>query len=210
MTKLKSFILFSAVSALLSFVAVGCSDKKGAGKEDGEGKTEAAADKSSDTALMKNALTQLRATDEAGTSEDATPEEQKEELSGEAQDEPVGQAPDKKPAVNPVYMGMWGNVGGTGFLFDMNGTEGSYIPYDIAEAKEYGARRQLKLVSYDPKSGRCVINAYLNGAYIGQFDGEFQEEECETDDGGSYAFQAYNGIFKSVKGAKLDFHFHFD
>ena len=107
-------------------------------------------------------------------------------------------------------MGVWGSVGGTGFMLDMNGTEGSYIPYDIAEAKEYGERRQLKLVAYDPKSGRCVINAYLKGKYIGQFEGIFEEAEHTTDDGDTYTFQAYNGIFTSEKGAKLEFHFHFD
>ena len=112
--------------------------------------------------------------------------------------------------LHPVHMGVWGHVGGTGVNFDMNGTTGSYIPYDIAEAKEYGARRQLKLVSYDPKSGHCVINAYLHGKYIGQFDGTFMEEEGETDDGGTYFLQAYNGLFKSVKGDKLEFNMHFD
>ena len=112
--------------------------------------------------------------------------------------------------LHPVYMGVWGGVGGTGFMFDMNGTEGSYIPYDMAEAKEYGERRQLKLVSYDPKDGTCIINAYLKGKYIGQFKGTFEESELKMEDGGTYTYQAYDGIFTSAKGAKLDFHFHFD
>lgn len=115
-----------------------------------------------------------------------------------------------KNGLTPVYMGMWGRVGGTGFLFDMDGTIGSYIPYDIAEAKEYGARRQLKLVSYNPNDGKCVINAYLQGKYIGQFSGVFYEEEIEKDEDGSFVVQSYNGIFTSVKGAKLEFSFHFD
>ena len=119
--------------------------------------------------------------------------------------------PEEKSAKpDPVHMGMWGHVGGTGFLFDMNGNTGSYIPYDMAEAKEYGERRQLKLVSYDPKSGSCVINAYIKEQYIGQFKGTFNEEEVEMDEGGSHYFQSYDGIFTSAKGAKLDFHFHFD
>lgn len=112
--------------------------------------------------------------------------------------------------LHPVYMGVWGGVGGTGFMFDMNGTTGSYIPYDMAEGKEYGERRQLKLLSYDPKSGLCIINAYLKGKYIGQFKGTFEEAEVETDEGGSYSYQAYTGVFTSVKGAKLNFNFHFD
>lgn len=115
-----------------------------------------------------------------------------------------------KEGLHPVYMGVWGGVGGTGFLFDMNGTTGSYIPYDMAEAKEYGERRQLKLVSYDPKSGLCIINAYLKGKYIGQFKGTFEEEEVKMDEGGSYSYQAYSGVFTSEKGAKLNFNFHFD
>lgn len=115
-----------------------------------------------------------------------------------------------KEGLHPVYMGVWGGVGGTGFLFDMNGTTGSYIPYDMAEAKEYGERRQLKLVSYDPKSGLCIINAYLKGKYIGQFKGTFEEAEVEMDGGGSHSYQAYSGVFTSEKGAKLNFNFHFD
>jgi hypothetical protein len=34
--------------------------------------------------------------------------------------------------------------------------------------------------------------------------------EVEKDDGMSYGYQAYNGIFTSNKGARLEFHFHFD
>ncbi|MBO4659629.1 MAG: hypothetical protein J5637_08405 [Prevotella sp.] len=115
-----------------------------------------------------------------------------------------------KKSLTPVYMGMWGNVGGTGFNFDMNGTTGSYIPLDMGEGKEYGQRRQLELVSYDPNDGRCIINAFLNKKYIGQFDGIFVEDEFEDNEGDMRCVQAYNGIFKSVNGSKLDFHFHFD
>lgn len=107
-------------------------------------------------------------------------------------------------------MSMWGHAGETGFLFDMDGTTGSYIPYDMAQAKEYGERRQLKLVSYNPTDGACVINAYLRGKYIGQFRGTFNEEDIEMDDGGSHYVQAYGGVFTSAKGAKVDFSFYFD
>lgn len=111
---------------------------------------------------------------------------------------------------HPIHMGVWGNCGGTGFLFDMNGTKGSYIPYDIAEAKEYGARRDLELVSYTPKDGKCVINAFLQGKFIGQFKGIFKEEEVQVGENTSNLIQSYDGIFTSVNGAKLDFHFHYD
>ncbi len=106
----------------------------------------------------------------------------------------------------PVYMSVWGYVGGTTFNFDMNGTKGSYIPFNMAEGKEYGARQQLKLVSYNRKSGVCIINAYLKGAYIGQFKGVFEE----TNPTGENVVQTYNGTFTSSKGAKLKFSFHFD
>ncbi|MBQ6652668.1 MAG: hypothetical protein IJM81_04630 [Prevotella sp.] len=127
----------------------------------------------------------------------------------EAYDTAVEEPSTPKSATRKVYMGMWGNVGGTGFMFDMDGTTGSYIPYDMAEAKEYGARRQLRLVSYNPKTGKCIINAFLKGKYIGQFDGIF-EEAGDPDDEESHYFQAYNGLFKSINGDKLEFHFHFD
>ena len=157
--------------------------------------------------VSKEAADVLQKADEA---EDVTDEDFEEDVEVE---EDVPQSSTQKTTTEklyPVYMGVWGNVGGTCFNFDMNGTTGSYIPYDLAEAKEYGARRQLKLVSYDPRTGKCVINAFLKGAYIGRFDGIFKEDEFETDDGGQHTVQQYNGIFTSVKGAKLDFNMHFD
>ena len=111
------------------------------------------------------------------------------------QDSAAQESPKKQ---NGVYMSMWGRAGETGFLFDM------------AQAKEYGERRQLKLVSYNPTDGACVINAYLRGKYIGQFRGTFNEEDIEMDDGGSHYVQAYGGVFTSAKGAKVDFSFYFD
>lgn len=123
------------------------------------------------------------------------------------QDSVAQESPKKQEG---VYMSMWGHAGETGFLFDMDGTTGSYIPYDMAQAKEYGERRQLKLVSYNPTDGACVINAYLRGKYIGQFRGTFNEEDIEMDDGGSHYVQAYGGVFTSAKGAKVDFSFYFD
>lgn len=117
---------------------------------------------------------------------------------------------DKVKLQTPVYMGMWGNVGETGFLFDMNGMTGNYIPYNMGEGKEYGERRQLKLVSYNPSTGLCIIDAYLADKFIGQFEGTFEEAELDMGDGETKYVQGYNGIFTSVNGAKLDFNFHFD
>lgn len=117
---------------------------------------------------------------------------------------------DKMKLQTPVYMGMWGHVGETGFMFDMNGTTGNYIPYNMGEGKEYGERRQLKLVSYNTRTGLCIIDAFLGSKYIGQFEGTFEEAELDMGDGDTKYVQAYNGIFTSVNGAKLEFNFHFD
>ena len=135
------------------------------------------------------------------------------ELSEPVQQDSVSDVPVQaaaKSSLTPVYMGVWGNVGGTGFLLDMDGLTGSYIPYDMGEGKEYGQRRKLELVSYDPNNGKCIINAFLNKKYIGQFDGVFMDDEFEDDEGNTHGVQSFDGIFKSVNGSKLDFHFHFD
>ena len=128
----------------------------------------------------------------------------------EATEEPSPQPQQERSSMTPVYMGLWGNIGGTTFNFDMNGTTGSYIPYDMSLGKEYGVRRQLKLVSYNPKTGRCIINAFMNGSNIGQFEGIFEEDEVNMGGGESKKMQAYNGYFKSVKGGKLKFYLYFD
>ena len=158
----------------------------------------------SDTAKVSKAVESVN--EDVKVNENANEKDKENQEAKEASSAGEG----SKEGVHPVYMGVWGGVGGTGFMFDMNGTTGSYIPYDMAEGKEYGERRQLKLLSYDPKSGLCIINAYLKGKYIGQFKGTFEEAEVEMDEGGSYSYQAYTGVFTSVKGAKLNFNFHFD
>ena len=120
------------------------------------------------------------------------------------------QAVTDKQKLVPVKMSLWGNVGDTSFLFDMNGTEGSYIPFDMEKDKVYGARRQLKLMSYNPKDGKCVINAYLKGDYIGQFDGVLTEDKIDLGGGDSKFVQSYCGFFTSAKGARLKFDLYYD
>ena len=192
--------IIPTIMLLLAVLFSGCNDKK-----------EEAKDQTSKPATEVNGKSQQTITDSKDAADAAVPADTlATEEAEEAPSQLASETPKERNQLHPVYMGVWGVVGGTGVNFDMDGTTGSYIPYDIAEAKEYGARRQLKLVSYDPKSGSCVINAYLNGKYIGQFDGIFEEYEGKTDDGGDYFMQAYNGIFKSVKGDKLKFNFHFD
>lgn len=111
---------------------------------------------------------------------------------------------EKEPELQSVNMNMWGYAGGINFNFYMNGTTGSYIQCDYMGGPESGVRRQLVLVSYNPKDGRCVINASLKGKYIGKFDGIFKEVT------GEHFIQSYSGKFYSVKGGYLDFAFHYD
>lgn len=199
-TNIQHLITAIIPTIMLLLLLSGCNDKK-----------EEAKDQTSTPATEVNGKSQQTITDSKDAADAAAPADTLvTEETEEAPSQLASEASKERNQLHPVYMGVWGVVGGTGVNFDMDGTTGSYIPYDIAEAKEYGARRQLKLVSYDPKSGSCVINAYLNGKYIGQFDGIFEEYEGKTDDGGDYFMQAYNGIFKSVKGDKLKFNFHFD
>lgn len=199
-TNIQHLITAIIPTIMLLLLLSGCNDKK-----------EEAKNPASTPATEVNGKSQQTITDSKDAADAAAPADTlATEEAEEASSQLASETPKERNQLHPVYMGVWGVVGGTGVNFDMDGTTGSYIPYDIAEAKEYGARRQLKLVSYDPKSGSCVINAYLNGKYIGQFDGIFEEYEGKTDDGGDYFMQAYNGIFKSVKGDKLKFNFHFD
>lgn len=174
---------------LISAMTVGCNDKK-----------EGAANQISETTTtVVDSLSQ-------------EPRDTVGDLSVPVQQDSVSDVPVQaaKSSLTPVYMGVWGQVGGTGFLLDMDGLTGSYIPYDMGEGKEYGQRRQLELVSYNPNNGKCIINAFLNKKYIGQFDGIFMDDEFEDDEGNTHGVQSFNGIFKSVNGSKLDFHFHFD
>ena len=86
-------------------------------------------------------------------------------------------------ALNIVLHGTIGGDAASTFI--LNGQEGSYI--------FVGASRQAKLVSYDPQTGKLVVDAYLNGSKIGFFDG-------------IYANGRYKGIFKNTNnGAKLEF-----
>lgn len=189
---------------ILAILSAGCSEKKEEVKPSTAESTTKLAEASPEPKAGTTALDTVKP-----KSEDLVEEDSVEEDLAEEESIPT-KSSEKKEGLHPVHMGMWGYCGGTGFMFDMDGTKGSYIPYDIAEAKEYGQRRQLQLVSYNPRNGRCIINAFLQGKYIGQFNGIFEEADVEDDNQESHYFQAYNGIFTSVKGSKLDFHFHFD
>ena len=87
-----------------------------------------------------------------------------------------------------VSFRLSGKVGGEAEI-EMDGNKGWYrMAHD-------NAKRTLELISYNSESGKCILNAYLNGKNIGKFDG-------------TYKGDSYIGIFESVKGVKLDFGFH--
>lgn len=119
----------------------------------------------------------------------------------------------KETAVAPsssegVYMGLWGQIGDSENVdFEMNGTSG-YYSYE--RNGQNSGRRTLKLVSYDKRTGRCVIEAFSNGKSIGKFDGKFNEVEVEDDEGELHYGQSYAGKFTSTNGTVLEFSMYAD
>lgn len=109
----------------------------------------------------------------------------------------------KKAQRQKVYMSLWGNIGETHCPdFVMEGTTG-YYTLDGQER----ARRTLRLKSFDKKTRRCVINAYLKEKYIGMFDGVYTEDYVPEAD--KYVC-VYQCTFISVGGANLDCYLYID
>lgn len=107
-----------------------------------------------------------------------------------------------------VYMSLWGSIGDSEEVdFEMDGTTGWYS-YTRKGVK--GPKRTLKLKSFDNLSRRCIIDAYLDGKYIGNFNGIFISDEVDMGDGDTKAIQTYDGVFNSVKGLKIDFYLYID
>ena len=112
------------------------------------------------------------------------------------------------PSTPEVYMGLWGSIGDSEQVdFEMDGTTGWY---SYQRQGVTGPKRTLKLKSYNKKTGRCVIDAYLKGKYIGCFDGKFIEDEVDMGGGETKVVQSYGGVFTSVKGVKVDFYLYMD
>lgn len=101
-----------------------------------------------------------------------------------------------------LQMTMWGYAGETTFNFNMNDSIGRYKACKAPEGDEYDIERKLKLHSYNPKDGKCIIDAYLEDNYIGQFDGTFKE----GGDGEDY-MQSYEGKFYNKNGKWVNFRF---
>ena len=119
-------------------------------------------------------------------------------------------APSRQPQSSEagVYMGLWGQIGDSNDVeFEMNGQTGFYSYNRNGQAS---GRRTLRLVSYDPLSGRCIIDAFAQGKNIGKFDGTFTEIDEGDDEGAHHYGQSYTGKFISTNGAKLDFMLYFD
>lgn len=112
------------------------------------------------------------------------------------------------PGTPEVYMSLWGSIGDSEEVdFEMNGTTGWYS-YTRNGVK--GPKRTLKLKSFDNLSRRCLIDAYLDGKYIGNFNGIFISDEVDMGDGDTKVIQTYDGVFNSVKGLKIDFYLYID
>lgn len=107
-----------------------------------------------------------------------------------------------------VFMSLWGNIGDGGDVdFEMDGHSGWYA---YSRQGQRADRRELTLNSYDPATGKCLIDAFLNGSYIGTFDGTFDETHLVSDNGAEHTFSSYRGHFRSVKGVNIDFNLYAD
>ena len=107
-----------------------------------------------------------------------------------------------------VYMDLWGNIGDGGDVdFEMDGRVGSYA---YTRQGHRADRRELSLKSYDPSTGKCLIDAFLDGSYIGTFDGIFDETHMVSNSGAEHTYSSYHGVFRSVKGVNIDFSLHAD
>lgn len=123
----------------------------------------------------------------------------------EAQTEAV---PEKASDSKGVYMSLWGQIGDSNDVdFEMNGTTGYY---SYKRQGQDSGRRTLRLISYDKRTGHCVIEAFSNGKSIGKFDGTFNEVDVEDDEGEHHYGQSYGGKFTSTNGTVLDFSMYVD
>ena len=90
-----------------------------------------------------------------------------------------------------VYMQYGGQIAGSEVYFQMNGSSGYYT------VTGNSTTRTLKLQSYNPRTGRCVIKAYYKGKCIGTLNGIYHP--------GEYRYDYYQGTFKSTKGGSYSF-----
>ena len=65
-----------------------------------------------------------------------------------------------------LYLRLHGFIAGSPFEFELNGANGWYNDTDSENSKRF-----LRMISYTPSDGRCVLDIYLHGEYIGKLDG---------------------------------------
>ncbi len=116
--------------------------------------------------------------------------------------------PKAKEKPEEVRMSLWGNIGDSEEVdFEMEGTTGYY---SYRRKGQDSGQRTLQLSSYDKSTGKCIIDAYYNGNYIGKFDGIFNEIDVTDDEGEHHYGQSYGGKFISVKNIEIDFYLYAD
>jgi len=85
-----------------------------------------------------------------------------------------------------VHMQYGGQIAGSEVYFQMNGSSGYYT------VTGNSTTRTLKLQSYNPRTGRCVIKVYYKGKYSGTLSGTYHP--------GDYRDDYYQGTFQSPRG----------
>lgn len=66
---------------------------------------------------------------------------------------------------------------------------------------------QLVLETYDKATNRAVFKAYLDGEFVGTFDGN--EEDRDFGAGLDFSHTSYKGTFTQADGTKIEFYFFF-
>ncbi len=100
---------------------------------------------------------------------------------------PPAQEAQPKQQTPSLSKTFYGRIGGDeGCILFINGTHGYYTFLNYS--------RNVKLKSYDPGSGRMVVNGYEEGSgkYIGKFVG-------------TYNGSRYSGTFTNYKGISISF-----
>lgn len=111
-----------------------------------------------------------------------------------------GEAPAPKPT--PVEMSLWSYDSNFPGDIDVKGQIGWY--------KNESDKYILRVVSYDKRSGRCVLEAYLRGKTIGKFVGNYSTDSFIDDEGYEHYDASYNGTFHYTDGRQKDFQFFVD
>lgn len=118
--------------------------------------------------------------------------------------------PTPSVATQPEYVcidaSLWGSIGDSNDAeMTMYGTTGAYT---YNRKGQQADTRTLRLNSFDKKSRRLVLDAYLGKKYIGKFDGLCYFASSKTGNSLNVEISYYKGEFKSIKGINIDFCLH--